>query len=187
MKKCKSCRTEIDPKAKKCPHCQTDQRSWFGRHPILTGLFVLIIAGSVLGAIGGNKTQTTTPTATTASSSQEQTQQPTPTSVAPIIVDATALVGEYDKNKLAAQDKYTGKIIQTTAFIKNISSDIAGSYYLSLEPTKNEYYFGTSLQCYFADKSPLTSLANGQSVTVTGKMEDMSLGTIELKECNLVK
>src|SRR5437016_6088250 len=51
---------------------------------------------------------------------------------APMVVDAIALIGEYDKNKLAAQDKYTGKTVQTTAIIDNISSDITGSYYLSL-------------------------------------------------------
>lgn len=49
MKKCKSCQSEIDDKAKKCPHCQADQRNWFMRHKILTGiaaaaLFLLFIA-----------------------------------------------------------------------------------------------------------------------------------------------
>lgn len=44
---------EIDSKAKKCPHCQTDQRGWFRRHPILTGILVLFIIGMV-GAIGGS-------------------------------------------------------------------------------------------------------------------------------------
>ncbi len=34
-KKCKSCQTDIDVKAKKCPNCQADQRNWIARHPIL--------------------------------------------------------------------------------------------------------------------------------------------------------
>jgi len=58
MKKCKACQKEIDDKAKKCPHCRTDQRNWFARHLILTGilgLFVLIIVISVAGS-GGKKT-----------------------------------------------------------------------------------------------------------------------------------
>ncbi len=40
MKKCKSCQKEIDIKAKKCPYCQTDQRIWFARHPIVTVFLV---------------------------------------------------------------------------------------------------------------------------------------------------
>lgn len=33
---------KIDEKARKCAFCQTDQRGWFRRHPILTVLLVLI-------------------------------------------------------------------------------------------------------------------------------------------------
>ena len=58
MKKCKSCQQEIDSKASKCPHCQTDQRSWFMRHKILTGIlgiigFFILIA-IIASASGGN-------------------------------------------------------------------------------------------------------------------------------------
>jgi hypothetical protein len=49
-KKCKHCQKEIDAKATKCPHCQSDLRSWFRRHPILTGLFVFIIFILVVSA-----------------------------------------------------------------------------------------------------------------------------------------
>lgn len=66
MKKCKSCQSEIDDKAKKCPHCQTDQRNWFARHIILTILlgavlilFLIALAGS---AGGGGSTNTSTDT-----------------------------------------------------------------------------------------------------------------------------
>ncbi len=75
MKKCKGCQKEIDPKAKKCPYCQTDQRNWFIKHPILTGLLALFVIGSI-GAAGGSsgkKVGTTTQTAGT-----EATQPSTP-------------------------------------------------------------------------------------------------------------
>jgi hypothetical protein len=184
-KKCKSCQSDIDAKAKKCPHCQTDQRGWVKKHPILTTILGLIIFFGVIGAIGSKGNTTTTPdNGSGGSGSASVSQAP---KAAPIVVDATALVGEYDKNKLSAQDKYTGKVVQTTAYIDNISSDIAGSYYLSLKPINDQYYAGTTIQCYFNDKSSLTSLANGQSVTVTGTMQDMSLGIVEMKDCSLVK
>ena len=47
-KKCKRCQSDIDKKAKKCPHCQADQRNWLGRHRILAILAVLLVILSVL-------------------------------------------------------------------------------------------------------------------------------------------
>jgi hypothetical protein len=81
-KKCKSCQTDIDAKAKKCPHCQADQRSWFGRHPILTGIIVLIVVFGVIGAAGGSKSgtqssssNTNANTASTGSNKQDESQK----------------------------------------------------------------------------------------------------------------
>lgn len=54
MKKCKSCQKEIDEKATKCPHCQTDLRSWFRRHPILSGILILFIIGIFAVGSGGS-------------------------------------------------------------------------------------------------------------------------------------
>jgi hypothetical protein len=190
-KKCKSCQTDIDIKAKKCPNCKADQRNWFARHPIITGIVALIVVFGVIGAASGSKSTPSNTSSSTSSSTNsnsnantavQQTAQPTP-----MVVDATALVGEYDKNKLAAQDKYTGKRLQLTSYIDNISSDITGNYYLSLKPSNDQYYSGTTIQCYFADKSQLTSLANGQSVTVSGTAQDMTLGIVELKDCSVIK
>jgi hypothetical protein len=57
MKKCKSCQTEIDSKASKCPHCQADQRNWFAKHKILTAILVLILIGIISSS--GNKSSNT--------------------------------------------------------------------------------------------------------------------------------
>jgi len=58
MKKCKSCQSEIDDKAKKCPKCQADQRSWLRRHPILTGIIVLFVIG-IIGSVAGGGSKNT--------------------------------------------------------------------------------------------------------------------------------
>lgn len=43
-KKCSQCTKDIPKNAKKCPECQSDLRSWFSRHPIITVLlFVFIV------------------------------------------------------------------------------------------------------------------------------------------------
>lgn len=68
MKKCKSCQSEIDDKAKKCPKCQADQRNWFIKHKILTGILVIILI-AVISSMGGNK-QSTTSVSTTNSGNQ---------------------------------------------------------------------------------------------------------------------
>lgn len=75
MKKCKSCQSEIDNKAKKCPRCQADQRNWFRRHPILTGLLVLIVIGIIGSASGGSKNTETTNGNSQASQQQEQAKK----------------------------------------------------------------------------------------------------------------
>ncbi len=68
-KKCAKCKEEIAGDAKKCKHCGADQRNWFIRHKILTGIFGLIVLGIIIGAAnsgsnnqsaGVNKTGTAT-------------------------------------------------------------------------------------------------------------------------------
>lgn len=162
---------------------------------LVSAVLVLFVIAFIVDRTGSGKSDNpaSTPAAAAASSdSQQPSQEPSPepsqkAEATAIVVEATDLVGEYDKNKLAAQDKYTGKLVQTTGYIKNISNDFSGNYYLALDPVKKDYYFGTTLQCFFKDKSELTSLENGQSVTVQGKMDDMSIGTVILKECQLIK
>lgn len=180
MKKCKHCQKEIDSKAKKCPFCQSDLRSWFARHPILTvilALFVLSVFGS---AMGGSKTTSTTQKTTGKTETAVE-----PTKVEALKVDALSFVTEFDKNQLKAEETYKDKWVELTAVIKNISEDITGSPFLSLEP-QNGKMFGTSIQCLFKDKSSLTSVENGNTATVQGKVSSQSLGIIVLKECSLV-
>lgn len=55
MKKCKSCKADIDSKASKCSHCGTDQRSWFARHKIMTGILVIIVFFGFIAAVSGSK------------------------------------------------------------------------------------------------------------------------------------
>ncbi|MGZ3630612.1 MAG: serine hydrolase domain-containing protein [Ktedonobacteraceae bacterium] len=50
-KQCQRCHRDIDVKAKKCPHCQADQRSWPGKHKILVSAAVLLVIFGVFGTI----------------------------------------------------------------------------------------------------------------------------------------
>ena len=72
MKKCKSCQSEIDDKAKKCPKCQADQRNWFAKHKILTGILVIILI-VIISSSSGNKNKGAN-TDTTQGSNNKTTQ-----------------------------------------------------------------------------------------------------------------
>lgn len=54
MVKCKVCNKDIAKGVKKCPHCGKDQRNFFMRHKILTGILVLVLIAAIGGAIGGD-------------------------------------------------------------------------------------------------------------------------------------
>ena len=42
---CKSCGKEIGKGVKKCVHCGADQRNWFSKHKVLTGILAIVIVG----------------------------------------------------------------------------------------------------------------------------------------------
>ena len=50
-KQCIQCTKEIPKKAKKCPECQSDLRSWFSRHPIITLLLIIFIGLPFLSGV----------------------------------------------------------------------------------------------------------------------------------------
>jgi len=51
---CRHCKEVVNEKAKKCPHCTGDLRSWFRRHPFITFLLVLFIFISIISSSGGD-------------------------------------------------------------------------------------------------------------------------------------
>ena len=67
---CKSCGKEIGKGVKKCVHCGADQRNFFSRHKIITGILALVIIGGIISvASDGDKPSTAqapTASATTA-------------------------------------------------------------------------------------------------------------------------
>ncbi len=149
-------------------------------------IIAIILVLGVIGAIAGSGKSTGS---STSNNSNHQNISATNTPVVQATtIDTTELVAAFDKNKLAATDQYKGKYIEFSAKIKNISEDITGTPYLSLAPANSDqYYYGTTLQCYFQSADPLKSLANNTVVTLRGTIDDMSLGIIGIKGCSVVK
>lgn len=136
MKKCKSCQKDIDIKATKCPYCQTDQRGWFKKHPILTGIMGFIILLIILGAIGGNSSKsnstiTTSPPnndTTPVTSIPNSISSPTQSAQAK---DATFKVGE--TAKLGAREFVVNSVRRSQGF--NYSTPKKGKEYVIVNVT----------------------------------------------------
>jgi len=84
---CKTCGKEIGKGVKECVHCGADQRNFFMKHKIITGILAIVIIAGIGSAMGGgNKTaQTTAPapaTTQTTTASAPATQAETPKSSA---------------------------------------------------------------------------------------------------------
>lgn len=68
---CKACGKEIATGVKKCIHCGKDQRNFFLKHKILSGILGLIILGIVITALNGNKSDSTSTSDSKAVSTSE--------------------------------------------------------------------------------------------------------------------
>ena len=77
MKKCKSCKSDIDAKASRCPHCQADQRGWFRRHPIWTIILIVVVIGIISSAASGGSKTSTANNNSSSTETNTQTEQPT--------------------------------------------------------------------------------------------------------------
>ncbi len=184
MKKCKSCQTEIDSKAKKCPHCQADQRGWFRRHPILTGILVLIII-SMVGAIGSSGSKNSSQSTTNGNKSNQAATTTTnvvKATPAPEKISARDLADDFDTNAVAAKDKWKDKFVEFSAQISNITD--SG---LSFSDVASKQFSMAQISCRVQDKQQLLPLKKGQTVTVRGIVGGQTLGVIDVGSCEVVQ
>ncbi len=175
MKKCKDCKKEIDGKATKCPFCQTDQRNWFAKHPILTGILALVIIIIVFGVIGsGNKNNTQSTT-----TSSNNVAKPAPTAEK---INVRDLADDFDSNQVAAEAKWKDKLVEFSSQISNIT-DTGISFY----NVATKQFSGTQISCRIQDKQQLLPLKNGQTVTVKGVVGSQTIGVIGVDDCEVIK
>lgn len=143
---------------------------------LIVVVILLIVMGIVMSGDDGMKS----------AENQNGSVNSTATPIAAEKVDVATFVGEFDKNQLAAEEKWEGRTIQFTGRVSNISEDILGNPYVIVEPRNaGEYYFGTSIQCFFKSKSPLTALENGGVSTFQGRV-DSQLMNVLVKDCQII-
>jgi len=165
MKKCKSCQTEIDSKAKKCPHCQADQRNWFVKHKIVTVILALVLIGVISGGAKGNNTTTNS---STSSNKTTDTNTPKPS---PIIVKTDTLIDALKENELNASNTYKDKYVELTGKLSAIDSS---GKYIGLSPINDDYSLRT-VMCYVTQeqKDIVAGLKKDSLVTVIGTITDV--------------
>ena len=165
MKKCKSCQTEIDSRAKKCSHCQADQRNWFVKHKIITVILALVLIGVISGGTKGNNTTTNS---STSSNKTTDTNTPKPS---PIIVKTDTLIDALKENELNASNTYKDKYVELTGKLSVIDSS---GKYIGLSPINDDYSLRT-VMCYVTQeqKDIVAGLKKDSLVTVIGTITDV--------------
>ena len=163
--KCKACEKEIAKGVKKCPGCGADQRNFFGKHKILTGILAIVIIGGIVSVAGGGDKSKT---ASTPATSTPATQQP---KAAPMVVTADKLVEDLKGNALNASETYKGKYVEVTGQLSNIDGD--GKYF-SIAPMNNDFSL-TNIMCKITEeqKATVSKFTNKQKVTVLGIITDV--------------
>lgn len=152
-------------------------KNWFMKHKIITIILVLVILfiiGSIFG--GNNGTSQVSDLRTNSNEPQKEV-------VAPIQITSIQLSEEYDANKVAADAKYKGKILEVTGIIDNIGKDILDDPYVVLKGTPTKLF---GIQCMFkkSDEQKLINLSKGSEITLTGKVSGELIGNVILRECN---
>lgn len=155
MKKCTSCQSDIDDKAKKCPHCQTDQRNWFMRHKILTGIGgiigLLILIGIISAAGGGGDNSTATENSSESSKdtiyaiNQDVPSGDVTWKITNVRDRGTSLLAKDSRYAAIAKTKTTaGRFIELTVVIENKGKDLASITTPGLVDSQNREFTSSS-------------------------------------------
>ena len=172
-KLCKHCKTEIPADAKVCPNCRKKQGGkikW-----IIIAIVVLAVIGAAVG--GGNDDDEGTVATNTAGSTEASTEASTETpepqeEISYTKVSVSQMMNDLETNAMNASDTYKDQYLEITGRLSNIDSS---GKYISLLPEDEEYAI-IGVQCYIQNdeqKTTVSSLSTGQTVTVRGKCTDV--------------
>jgi putative nucleic acid binding protein len=98
------------------------------------------------------------------------------------------LLAEYQKNPIAADQKYKGQLVEVSGKIGKIGKSVLGAPYVNLGAVSEEDFFGVS--CYLAASAvdDVAKMQPGTAVKIRGICKGQFGGqALELKECEFVK
>ena len=175
--KCKACNQEIAKGVDKCIHCGKDQRNFFKKHKIITGILVLFLIGIINSAL---KDDTTTPTNTTNNTPVAKQE------IEALKISAIDLAKQYVDNEVKADKDYKDKLIEVNGKITEIGVSF-GQTYIVLSSGVD--FSLTNIQCFFDDKAEIDKISDlnkGDTVTVQGTVDGKSLN-VGVVKCKLIK
>lgn len=162
-KQCKKCRSVIDRKAKKCPHCGAKQG-----FPTWAIILIVIVGIGVLANLGKGDSSSAESNSSTDNSSNEQKQEV----IEYIKVSKDELDEALDNNAAAAKDTYNKKYVEITGKLGTIDSDLK---YISLMSSSDEWDI-VGIHCTIKNneqKEIVKTLTKDQNLTVKGKITDV--------------
>lgn len=195
MVNCKACGKEIAKGVNKCVGCGKDQRNFFMKHKVLTGILAIVIIGSI-GAMGGeDEAATTTKTAAetkavatevkpaTETKAKATEEKPAEKKVEVLKVTTAVLGKAYEDNEVKADTVYKDKTVETSGKITDIAV-VLGNTTLTLSTGAD---FDLGITCSFseqADIDKIAGLSKGDTVTVQGVCDGKSFG-VSITDCVL--
>jgi hypothetical protein len=99
------------------------------------------------------------------------------------MLSADDLYNEYERNGVAADEKYRGKIVVVSGKIYDINKDIIGDPYVIIGGSG----FLDGVHCTFLEEEipSLSNLYDGQYISVQGKVGGQVLGSVMVNDCKL--
>ena len=160
---CKKCGRQVNAQVKYCPFCGN-----LLKKNILARVFFFIIAVSIIFIIYPKLTKKI---------DEEMLVEYTDPSIS---ITASRLYEIYEKNELAADENYKGKVISVNGYIDSIGKDMIGKFYICLKTKEGP----CSIKCFFdkAHKKKVSSQQKGTHVTITGRC-DGKRGSVLLRKC----
>ena len=181
-RKCQNCHGEVSTEAIVCKHCgyklsnvllgETEQKKRFKspQDKKNLNLALLLMAGLIVVAIPLFAiifwlSDITTPVP------QEQW------------IMAHDLYVEYEKNPIAADQKYKGKTILVGGYVDEINRELLGNIYVALDVG---HYLGC-VQCLFSDrhKTEIARLTKGQKIVIKGKCRGKTALQVLVDNCSV--
>lgn len=181
MANCKACGKEIAKGIKKCVHCGKDQRNFFMKHKILSGILILVLMGAV-GAALGTGDENAIVEGSNKTIDEIQVEKESSELVPEIVITAPQLVDAYESNEVKADRIYGDKVIEVSGEISDISV-MLGSTFIILSSGKDFSF--SDVQCFFDDEleiRKIEELNKGQVITVVGTVDGKSMN-IEVNHC----
>lgn len=168
-----------------------NQKSWFARHKILTGILGFFLFIIVVGGCGNTDTQNTSSTSNDSSEvlsekkKEEKSVKKAEEKIEYIKVTANDLCSEYESDEIAADKKFKGKYLEVTGIVDRIDSSFTDSPIVGLK-CGGEYSL-TSVGCSFTSADEAAELSKGTSITIQGKSSGEVIGSPQISDCKIKK